>query len=229
MFDPGAFIATQFKISGTKLDVKNPKDPFFDLSTTPCTVAPLGLLLGTSVYVGDPCVLESFSQDEAYSAVSQWLATFYDIGAMQNALHAGVILASQSWLNSIQGNRVVLYDLGSDSTRPKISTTGVILISILLAIDLFLLLALAAYAGFSYSWTSSYDSLAMMRQGAARAHELGLQVGDGEAKEALMKMPGWVGDAAPNEEVGVLAIGAEAPLRRGRQYVHSFGNVKDER
>lgn len=229
MFDPGAFIATQFKISGTQPGVQDSQNSDSDIAVTPCTVPPLGLLIGTSKLMNDPCVQESSTQRGAFSAVSQWLAYFYDIGSMQNALHAGVILASQSWLNSVQGNRDVLYDLGSDSTRPKISTAGVVLISILLAIDLFLLLARAAYAGFSYSWTSSYDSLAMMRQGAARAHELGLQVGDGEAKEALMKMPGWVGDAAPNEEVGVLAIGAEAPLRKGRQYINSFGHVKDER
>ena len=229
MFDPGAFIATQFTPSGPKPSEDSSYIRIGEKPVLPCTVPTLSLLLGSEVQVTDPCVQESFSQYSELESVTRWLANFYDISAMQNALHAGVILASQGWLNSITGSRSVYYDLGSDSTRPKISTTGVVLLSILLAIDLFLLLALAAYAGFSYSWTSSYDSLAMMRQGATRAHELGLQVGDGETKEVLMKMPGWVGDAAPGEEVGVLEIGAEAPLRRGRKYANSFGNLKDER
>lgn len=219
MFDPGAFIATQFTSIGPDPSKDSIYIPSGQKPVVPCTISPLSLLLGNEVEVTDLCVQESSSQVDAFQSVSDWLANFYDISAMQNALHAGVILASQGWLGSVTGTRDIYYDLGEDSSRPKISASGVILLSILLAIDLFLLLALAAYAGLSHSWTSSYDSLAMMRQGAARANELGLQVGDGEAKQVLEKMPGWVGDAAPGEEVGVLAIGAEAPLRRGRKYV----------
>ncbi len=219
MFDPGSFIATQFTNLGPKPSPDEKYIPVSDRPVVPCTVAPLNLLLGTHVGVAYQCSQEPFIQDEAFGSVSGWLSKFYNINAMQNALHAGVILASQGWLNSVNGALTVQYDLGSDSSRPKISTTGVILLSILLGIDLFLLLALGAYASFSYTWTSSYDSLAMMRQGAARADELGLQVSEGEAKRIFETMPGWLGDAAPGEDVGVLAIGAGAPLRKGRGYL----------
>lgn len=126
---------------------------------------------------------------------------------MQNALHAAVILASQSWLMSHtrEGSLTVLYDKGLDSERPKISDVGVVLISILLAIDLSLLLALAVYIRFSHTWTAAFDSSAMMRLGAARAPEIPLQIGSHEAEEearrVLEQMPGWVGDARPGDHV----------------------------
>ncbi len=62
----------------------------------------------------------------------------------------------------------------------------------------------------------------MMRLGAARAPELPLQIGSHEAEEearrVLERMPGWVGDARPGDDVGVLAIGATEPLRSARKY-----------
>ena len=211
MFNPGSFIATQF----TNIVPSNDETflPNSEKTIVPCTVAPLRRF--SRDY---QCFRRPSSQDEGYKSVSDWLVDFSNIGEMQNALHAGVIIASQSWLNSASGHLVVWYDLGSDSSRPKISTTGVILLSTLIAIDLFLLLAFGAYASFSYTWKSSYNSLAMMRHGAARADKLGLQVWEAEAEQVLETMPGWVGDAASDEDVGVLAIGAEVPLRKGRKY-----------
>lgn len=216
MFNPGSFIATQFTNIApepSKHDI-----PLHDSEKTviPCSVAPLRRLS-----YDYQCFPPPSSQEAGYNSVSDWLLDFSNIDKMQNALHAGVILASQGWLNTASGNGnlIVWYDLGSDSSRPKISTTGVILLSTLIAIDLFLLLALGAYVSFSYTWTSSYNSLAMMRHGAARADKFGLQVWEEEAKQVLETMPGWVGDAAPNEDVGVLAIGANTPLRKGRKYI----------
>lgn len=61
-----------------------------------------------------------------------------------------------------------------------------------------------------------------MRLGAARAHELLLQIDSGQGKEGrqrvLEQMPGWVGDATPEDDMGVLAIGATTPLKPGRKY-----------
>lgn len=213
MFDPGSFIATQFTNIGP-----TPSEDHRPVAS--CTVAPLEMLLRNlhfeSAY---PCYPQPHSQARAVANVATWLLNFNDIKGTQNALHAGVILASLGWLNSFSGSLGVQYDFGSDFLRPKISTTGVVLLSILLGVDLFFLLALGAYASFSYTWTSSYNSLAMMRQGAARADRLGLHVWEEEAKQVLETMPGWVGDAAPDEDVGVLAIGAKTPLKKRRKYI----------
>lgn len=220
MFDPGSFIATQFPQNATR-----PLSPLIPGPGIPCTVAPLKLLLGK--FVQTPCYPEPLNADEGYGSVSSWLAAFYDLGAMQNALHAAVILASKVWLTSITGRLTVMYDLGQDSERPKISSAGVILLSILLAIDLFLLLALATYISFSYTWTSYFDSSAMMRLGAARSDELPLQIISTEREEKTRavreQVPGWVGDARPDDDVGVLAIGATAPLKPGRRYRQGTG------
>ena len=64
----------------------------------------------------------------------------------------------------------------------------------------------------------------MMRLGAARAWELPLQInssgGERDTQARLEQMPGWVGDARPDDEdAGVLALGAFAPLKAGRNYV----------
>ncbi len=217
LFEPGSFIATQFNRTAT-----NPPDPALPSPGVPCTVAPLNLLLGRNEYVESRCFSEPIDDDDGYVSVSIWLRNFYNIGSMQNTLHAGVILASQVWLGSTTGSLTVMFDLGANSERPKISSAGVILLSVLLAIDLILLLGLATYISFSYTWTASFDSSAMMRQGAARADELPLHIilSDGEerTRAVLEKMPGWVGDATPDNDVGVLAIGATAPLRPGRKY-----------
>ena len=62
----------------------------------------------------------------------------------------------------------------------------------------------------------------VVRLGAARADELPLQVISSEEKERartmLEQMPGWVGDARPDDEVGAMAIGATVPWKAGRRY-----------
>ena len=218
MFEPGSFIATQIPQKGI-----TPPDPSLPLAQPiPCAIPPLSLLLNNIMDNG-VCVNGPFTADDGYASITQWLQSFYDTGSMQNALHAAAILASQVWLSSVApGNLGVQYDMGQDSIRPKISSAGMILLSILLAIDLLLLLAVATYVSFSYTWAENFDTSAMMRLGAARADELPLQVISSEGKEEtramLGRMPGWVGDARPDDEVGALAIGATVPLKAGRRY-----------
>ncbi len=225
LFDPGSSIATQFNqtaIQEPDLYVQEYKQP-----AVPCTVPPLMLLLGDGLGAQSYCYQTPFSADEEYNYISSWLYNFFDISIMQNALYAGIIIASRTWLRNpsalFAGSLTVQYDLGADSVRPRISSSGVILLSILLAIDLILLLGVATYISFSYTWTKQFDALAMMRQGAARADEFPLHIISPLGKEknirVLEQMPGWVGDAKPDDDVGVLAIGAETPLRPDRKYL----------
>ena len=218
MFEPGSFIATQIPSNGT---TPGPN--------IPCTVPPLNLLFHgrgnlqqTGAWAYRQCYNQPFYDDDGYYSINPWLNNFYDLGNMQNALHLAAILASQVWLNLPDGQLAVWQDMGRDSIRPKIPPAGMILLSILLSIDLLLLLVAAIYISFSYTWAEALDSLAMMRLGAARADELPLQVSSSEVKDktraTLERMPGWVGDARPNDEVGTVAIGATVPLKTGRRY-----------
>ena len=219
MFEPGSYIATRIPNGTTPPEMLIAPTP-----PLPCKISPLTLLFNESSQ-NPQCDPEPFAADDGYVSITRWLTKFYDIGNMQNALHAAAILASQVWLNDVNGlagELVVYYDLGQDPIRPKIPSAGKILQSILLAIDLLLLLAVATYISFSYTWAGAFDSSAMMRLGAARADELPLQVISSEGKEntkaMLKQMPGWVGDARPDDEVGAVAIGATVPLKAGRRY-----------
>ena len=214
LFEPGSFIATQIPPNGTtrpNIDMSGPN--------IPCTVPPLNFLFNVSE---EACYSQFFSADDGYTQISEWLIQFYSIDDMQNTLYAAAIIASQVWLNFPEGQLTVWHDMGHDSIRPKVSSAGIILLSILLAIDLLLLLVVAIYINFSHTWAENFDSSAMMRLGAARADELPLQVISSEGKEKartmLERMPGWVGDARPDDEVGTLAIGATVPLKAGRTY-----------
>ena len=214
LFEPGSFLATQIHQNATKSPDMYKPNPG---QAIPCTAPPLNWL------AGDPqCFPQLTSAGQGYLSVAQWLSKFYEIGDMQKALHAAVILASQVWLNLPGGNLMVYYDMGQDSIRPRISSAGMILLSILLALDVLLLLVIAIYISFSYTWAEDFDSSAMMRLGAAKADELQLQIISKEGKKKtqaiLERIPGWVGDARPDDEVGVLAIGATVPLIAGRRY-----------
>ena len=224
LFDPGSFIATQF--NQTRIQKPDLYVPANLRPVVPCTIPPLMLLLGESV-----CYETPFSADDGYNSISSWLKYIFTPSDtpsdIQNALRAGIIIASRTWLRNpsanFTGELTVEYDLGADSVRPRISATGVVVLSILQAIDLILLLGVAAYISFSYTWTKQFDASAMMRQGAARANEFPLHIIPSHGKERNMRVleqiPGWVGDAKPDDDVGVLAIGAETPLRPGRRYL----------
>ena len=218
MFEPGSFISTRTPQNGAP-----PPDIWLPGSgpAIPCTIPPLNSLLKEPA--GDvQCSTPPFYADDGYESITEWFKLFYDTSTMQKALHAAAVLASQVWLSSVDGSLTVYYDMGQDSVRPKISSAGVILLSVLLAIVLLVLITVATYISFSYTWVENFDSSAMMRLGAARADELPLQVISSEGKEKtrnlLERMPGWVGDARPDDEVGVVAVGATVPLKAGRRY-----------
>ena len=144
LFGEGSYINTQVPQNRTV-----PKFQTFS-SGYSCEVRPLGLLLGSSSSCDS---LDGETDDEdVYDRVTDWLyRTFYqddvsedESSSTQNALHAGVILASRSWLaSSSGGSRTIQYDMGIDSVRPKISNTGVVVISAILGIYLLLLISLA--------------------------------------------------------------------------------------
>jgi hypothetical protein len=113
---------------------------------------------------------------------------------------------------------------------PSISLAGIIVVSVLMALYLIPLLALAAYAGLSKSWTVRLDSFVMLRMGAAIGQrDLPMQFGKhlGEIG-ALDQLPGVVRDvSAPDDKVRQIALGvggtrlrpkAKYPAYPGNQY-----------
>ena len=143
LFGEGSYITTQVPQNRTA-----PR--FMNFSSASCEVTPLGLLISYSSSCDS--LDKEIDEDDVYDNVASWLSrTFYqDIASQyessptQNALHASVILASQIWLASPSpAGRTIEYDMGIDSVRPKISTTGVVVISVILGIYLLLLLGLA--------------------------------------------------------------------------------------
>lgn len=96
---------------------------------------------------------------------------------------------------------------------------GLIIISVLIIFQLTGLFLLAVYASSYPTWTSSLDSFALLRMGAAMADELPL-ISALEAKElaVLDEKAGWVGDAGDGEKVGLLRIGGEERIRQDTAY-----------
>lgn len=160
LFRPGSFIETQISQNGTQPPASSEASV-----DGPCNLAPLAQLMrGISPLCGNP-----YSDSYTLATVEAWL-NFFKIDStndIQNALHAAVIIAGQTLLSDTPfGSLDVGDDMGTDSIRPKVSTTGVIVVTVLLAADLFLMLSLAIYVNFSHTWTLSFDAETMMRLGA---------------------------------------------------------------
>lgn len=106
-------------------------------------------------------------------------------------------------------------DFGMTTLRPQISVTGIVVCSVVLAVFLTLLLALAAYAA-RPTWAAKLDSFAMLRIGGALPERIPLKIGSPQNARALMdETPGWIGDNCDPDSVGVgqLGLGASHPVR----------------
>lgn len=164
--------------------------------------------------------------------IAAWIGLFNgDVGTLANAFTAGAFLANQAWLENNLGEEnqrtlTVSYDLGEDTVVPSISLAGLIVISVLLAVYLVALCAVAVYASRYPRWTSHLDSFAMMRIGAAVGDRVPLLVGEHVDKIAVLdEIPGWVGDeTGADEEVGRLGLGAKRRLDGIRPYVCYTGD-----
>ena len=94
---------------------------------------------------------------------------------------------------------------------------GLILISVFIILQLAGLFLLAIYASSHPTWTSSLDSFALLRMGAAMANDLPL-ISALEVKElaVLDEKAGWVGDAGNGKSL--LCIGGEECIRENIAY-----------
>ena len=165
------------------------------------------------------------SLDDLNGGISLWLRNFQatDVATMENAFNAAAFLATKAWMehqNSVNTHTLtVSMDMGSDTQVPAISRAGMYFISILEAIFLPALFAVALYSAYQPRWTNQLDSFAMMRIGAAIGDRVPLRLGRRvENIDVLDDIPGWVGDSEPGAEIGELGVGARSGLRKNRRY-----------
>jgi hypothetical protein len=165
--------------------------------------------------------------------ISQWLERFWDGNTestefteerMRNAFSAAAFLSNYIWLTKTLGSKFdaslnVNWDRGVDTNVPTISIAGMTVVSILLIAFLLGLGGMAVYASRAPAWTKTLDAFAMMRIGATVGEDLRLRAGKKKRLSVLDNIPGWVGDAQPESEVGSLELGAVGRLRVGRKYL----------
>ncbi|KAF8801745.1 hypothetical protein BYT27DRAFT_7261657 [Phlegmacium glaucopus] len=174
----------------------------------------------------DYCVSNVYDNDSLQQQIAMYVYLLCNDGdggeRIKNAFESAAFLANEAWLkNSITyPTFTVSYDAGADTMVPAISRAGIILISLLLAMDLLSLLAMALYSARTPCWTDQLDAFAMMRIGAAIAESIPFRVADTTDRiKVLDEMPGWVGDVTEGKgKVGELGIGASTPLRGRRKY-----------
>jgi hypothetical protein len=145
-------------------------------------------------------------------------------------LNTTLFLAHRAWLplpgmDPPDARRTVWLDAGVPTFTPTVSPTGIVVASVLLALHLAGLLALAVYTARARSWTRDLDAFAMLRIGAAYTEHLPLML-EGrsyEAMKTLDALPGNIGDERPDGESGRLAMGVPGPLGGGERKYASYG------
>ncbi|KAF3397180.1 hypothetical protein DPV78_007951 [Talaromyces pinophilus] len=191
-------------------------------------------------YKKELLLLASLTRDDynPYSTGSQiyeWLDFFIVKGhntSLPQALTGASFYAMKALINSNERpyytpNPVVKVDYET-VVMPSISLAGIIVVSVLLALYLIPLLALALYAGLSKSWTTRLDSFVMLRMGAAAGQRnLPMQIGKSHGKIGILDdLPGVVRDvSAPDDKIRQIALGAGgARLRQKAKYPAYPGN-----
>lgn len=135
---------------------------------------------------------------------------------VQNAFMAAAFLANDVMMTFYREPTLeISYSMGADIQIPQISRAGIIFVSVLLGLDLFLLLALAVYGAWNRRWTGTLDSFAMMRIGASMSDQVPLLATQNvDLIKALDETPGWMGNESEQDTVGKLCLGGERPLKK---------------
>lgn len=222
---PLAEIAVALFGNGSFLDIRQKPDytevfPKYDRSPSFCTLAPPMTNLISISYS------RCFRATSLVQDVSEFVYMFGNPEIMAQQLTSAAVLANDlrlsvlpvrdpSLLLQITNNKGLAFQ------RPSMSRSTMIVITVLLAIYLGSIYILAFYASFQRSWTEKLDAFAMLRMGAAlsdRGDLFAVTTRFRTKEESLDKLPGYVGDMKPEEEVGRLGVGAQGLLARKRKY-----------
>ncbi|KAM3510825.1 hypothetical protein MY11210_005546 [Beauveria gryllotalpidicola] len=184
-------------------------------------------------YGNPPCItLNPYTITQIEILRALYLLLFLqDTEDINNAVNSAIFLANESIMKSARGwtSRLISRDLGFDLQVPVVSLAGMIVISVLLAVDLACLLILALKTASVPRWTARLDGFTMMCIGASISDRLPLRVcHDRDALSVLDETPGWLGEGdkqgseneVNEEETAVrdVMLGGSKGLRRGVRY-----------
>ncbi|OQE19329.1 hypothetical protein PENFLA_c019G09299 [Penicillium flavigenum] len=186
LFGPGCFFE-----AWPRLVFKHVRNTGFPNPDVCLSMAPLGgLFLNNegSLDMRDP---------EEYPTRVQFPCGFNGAQTAEEAIY--------SWLKTFH------QDMGKDTSIPTFSVGGIVTVSVLLGLYLFILMGLGYYSARTPRWTEQLDSFAMMGIGASVADDVPLLAGVSNYVAILDKIPGAMGNSAPgHERIGKLALGGSA-------------------
>lgn len=163
-------------------------------------------------------------------ALMSWLPNFGNENMTLAALTLATYAAGNAILNlgptlDDFGEYYIFTSPGTNIQKPTITLAGIVVVSLLLAMQIIGLTLLAIYASRSATWTESLDSWAMLRLGAEIGREEMPAVSALEAREAevLDEQKGWVGDMGfevreGKVDVRELGLGGKGRVREGVMY-----------
>lgn len=223
LFGPGSFIAS--RLSNPAAYVVPPTIVGLVPIAACQGLYPLAKLMNTA---GTGCVVNNNGEADTLSVIfsvhdllASFTDPFLDDDSVHRAFSAGLFLANKLWLGqstaTMYGSSLhVNYDEGIPTYKPNISLVGLILGSLFLALHLLGLFLLAAYIAIMKPWASCMGAEVMVKMGTVYADVLGKAEGEAEWRQALQKLPGFIGDERPERETGRMQMGAVSGLRRTR-------------
>lgn len=162
--------------------------------------------------------------------VRYWMDRFFVAeDRVRAALTAAAFMADEIWLTDpmVRGSLVVAVDEGFDVVAPVMPLAGVVVGSLLLGVFLVALWGLLVFAALQRRarWTPTLDAWAMLRMGAGVGVGAFVTTTMGKEDDVLDALPGFMGDARPEGDVGRLGVGAEAELSWKRKYEAGLWSV----
>ncbi|QIW94513.1 hypothetical protein AMS68_000031 [Peltaster fructicola] len=192
-------------------------------------------LLSRYTYMPDTCATLTNGDTGLFSQQYKMVDALYssasaEDGGFENAFTVAAVLANEAYFTTtdttgglatgLTPSFSVSYDMGADTTIPAISKSTIIALSVLMAIFLAALLALAVYGTLYPVWTHQLDSWAMLRIGASLAESATLRAGDASKSSIPDETPGWIGDSTQGEsQYGEVAVGGSGRLNKRRAYL----------
>jgi hypothetical protein len=228
VFGPGSFLdtfAAEFAALKASLNTAN-------LTGNTClAVPPLLNLIVDDTYslVSQQYCLDNgavYAADNVDSLIQLWLGYLLDAEEkFPTMFTAAAFLSNKQMMESNIGLYSIYQDLGTEMTIPTISSAGIIVGSVMMALYIIPMIGLAFYVMYYPQWTERLDSFVMLRFGAAIGDKLLplLVARTPDQIPVLDEIPGVVRDVSipDGDEIlpmGTLALGDGRPLQRDRRY-----------
>lgn len=177
---------------------------------------PLGMALKAN------CISD-YDTASADGPIWSWLSQLStDKVKLQSAFTYGIWAANKNWLGPANSRsdpkqvNTVFYVEGIETFKPRISQLKIIVGSVFLGLHLIGLWILAIVASFTRTWTKTLGAEAMLQVGMA--HAIPLSSAEKAWRKEAGRLPGYIGDARPGGDVGLMEMGAKTKLTSHRKY-----------